>query len=173
MLRILQLVLFSVLVGLFASGCTKKTISQKGDKGVFKDDLADFRPTYKTEENKTESKTANPVAGSQSNVKPANDITVKLDTSLNAIALQNKNIRYAQGYRIQIYSGNNSDEAKRARDRSYALFPDITPHFIYNQPTFRVKVGDFIERLEAQRVYAGLISEFPNAMVIQDRIEIK
>jgi hypothetical protein len=27
--------------------------------------------------------------------------------------------------------------------------------------------------LEAQRVYAGLITEFPNAMVVQDRIEIK
>jgi hypothetical protein len=171
--RILPFVLFVVLAGLLGTGCAKKTISQKGDKAIFKDDLSEFRPTYKTENNKSDGKTGSIAVGSQSNVKPMHDITARLDTSLNAIAQQNKSIRYAQGYRIQIYSGNNSDEAKKARDRSYALFPDTTPHLIYNQPTFRVKVGDFIDRLEAQRVYAGLISEFPNAMVIQDRIEIK
>ena len=89
------------------------------------------------------------------------------------IAVAKKSVRYAQGYRIQIYSGNNRDEANKARDRSYALFPDITPHIVYNQPTFRVKVGDFVDRLEAQSVYAGLITDFPNAMVVQDKIEIK
>jgi hypothetical protein len=92
---------------------------------------------------------------------------------MDQIALTNKSVRYAQGYRIQIYSGNSRDEATNARNRSYALYPEITPHIVYNQPTFRVKVGDFVDRLDAQRVYAGLLAEFPNAMVVQDRIEIR
>jgi hypothetical protein len=44
---------------------------------------------------------------------------------------------------------------------------------VYNQPTFRVKVGDFVDRLDAQRVYAGLLADFPNAMVVQDKVEIR
>ena len=166
-LLVVKMIVFATLL----SNCTKKTIPQKGES-AFKDDLSAYRPQYKTEEKKdiTSPKSS---TGSQNNTKPTHDITARLDTALQAIAVQNKSLRYAQGYRIQIYSGNNRDEANKARDRSYALFPDITPHFVYNQPTFRVKVGDFIDRLEAQRVYAGLITEFPNAMVVQDRIEIK
>jgi hypothetical protein len=163
-------VLLLLIISLL-SNCTKKTVSQKGDS-VFKDDISAYRPQYKTAE-KTDNPTPKSSSGQQNNTKPTHDITTHLDTALQAIAVQNKSLRYAQGYRIQIYSGNNRDEANKARDRSYALFPDITPHFVYNQPTFRVKVGDFIDRLEAQRVYAGLITEFPNAMVVQDRIEIK
>ncbi|QHT66013.1 SPOR domain-containing protein [Rhodocytophaga rosea] len=166
-LQIVTLIIFAT----FLSNCTKKTVSQKGDSS-FKDDLSAYRPQYKTAE-KTDNSSPKSSTGQQNSTKPTHDITARLDTALQAIAVQNKNLRYAQGYRIQIYSGNNRDEANKARDRSYALFPDITPHFVYNQPTFRVKVGDFIDRLEAQRVYAGLITEFPNAMVVQDRIEIK
>lgn len=167
--NILHLVIFISYIFLL-SNCAKKAIPQKD--AVFKDDLSAYRPQYKAEE-KAAASTGKASDNTQTIVKPTHDITARLDTALSAIAVQNKNLRYAQGYRIQIYSGNNRDEANKARDRSYALFPDITPHFIYNQPTFRVKVGDFIDRLEAQRVYAGLLAEFPNAMVVQDRIEIK
>jgi hypothetical protein len=163
-------ILFILLLAIL-SNCTKKTVSQKSN-AVFKDDLSAYRPQYKPEE-KTETPAGKAIGSTQNNTKPTHDITARLDTTLQVIATQNKSLRYAQGYRIQIYSGNNREEANKARDRSYALFPDITPHFVYNQPTFRVKVGDFIDRLEAQRVYAGLITEFPNAMVVQDRIEIK
>ena len=169
-----QLILiFSLLI--IASACTKKGISQKGGKNKdvqYSENLAEFRPTYKAPE-EPNTPTAASTSASQSTVKPSNDVTEKVDTAMEQIAVANKNIRYAQGYRIQIYSGNNRDEANKARNQSYALFPDITPHIIYNQPTFRVKVGDFVDRLDAQRVYAGLLADFPNAIVVQDKVEIK
>jgi len=74
---------------------------------------------------------------------------------------------------VQIYTGTSREEATKARNRSYARFPDVTPHFDYTQPNFRVRVGDFLDRLEAQRVYAGLLAEFPNALIVPDRIEIR
>lgn len=169
-----QIVLFFLVVLITASACTKKSISQKGGKGgkdaQYSEDLADFRPTYKVTQEESQPAAA---TATKTNVQPSNDVTAKVDVAMEQIAMANKNIRFAQGYRIQIYSGNNRDEANKARNRSYALYPDITPHIVYNQPTFRVKVGDFVDRLAAQNVYAGLIAEFPNAIVIQDKVEIK
>jgi len=145
--------------------------------GSYKDDLSGFRPVYTVAETKViESKSngAEPVESKPaSKGRPGGDITQKLNTVLDTIAVTNKSIRYAQGYRVQIYSGTSSAEANRARDRSYALFPDITPHIVYIQPNFRVKVGDFIDRLEAQRVYVALQAEFPNALIVPERIEIR
>jgi hypothetical protein len=165
---------FSIIC-MLGSACARKGVAtnKKGKKDTqYSENLADFRPKYKVEEEDNSQVTHTP-AGSQTNVKPSNDVTARVDAAMDQIAVANKNVRYAQGYRIQIYSGNNRDEANNARNRSYALFPEITPHIVYNQPTFRVKVGDFVDRLDAQRVYAGLLADFPNAMVVQDRVEIR
>jgi len=142
----------------------------------FKDDLSGFRPAYTAEESKTKNESVGAQPSETKVVakgKPVGDITQKLNVILDTIAGTNKNIRYAQGYRVQIYSGTSSEEANRARDRSYSLFPDITPHIVYVQPNFRVRVGDFIDRLEAQRVFVALQAEFPRALIVPERIEIR
>ncbi|MDO1449977.1 SPOR domain-containing protein [Rhodocytophaga aerolata] len=174
-LKKITCILLFATIWILQNACTPKGIATKG-KGKkdaqYTENLADFRPTYKVEDEENKSSTNTPTA-SQSTSKPANDVTAKVDAAMEQIAVTNKSVRYAQGYRIQIYSGNSRDEANNARNRSYALFPEITPHIVYNQPTFRVKVGDFVDRLDAQRVYAGLLTDFPNAMVVQDRVEIR
>ncbi len=149
------------------------TTTQTEDVGTFKDDLSAFRPTYQAMTSAAGS--SQPVTDTKPLSKgiPSGDITRKLEVLLDTIAVNNQHIRYAQGYRVQIYSGSSSGEANRARDRSYALFPDITPHIVYIQPNFRVKVGDFLDRLEAQRVYVGLQAEFPNALIVPEKIEIR
>jgi hypothetical protein len=173
--RLIGVLFLFAWICFWESACARKGVAatSKGKKDAqYTENLADFRPKYKVEEEK-DSPAPNTPAASQTIAKPANDVTARVDAAMEQLAVANKNVRYAQGYRIQIYSGNNRDEANNARNRSYALFPEITPHIVYNQPTFRVKVGDFVDRLDAQRVYAGLVSEFPNAMVVQDKVEIR
>jgi len=145
---------------------------------TLKDNISDFRPRYDgtagTGRPAAATTKATPPAGATASAgMPGGDITAKLNVILDTIAVRNRNIRFAQGYRVQIYTGTNREEATKARNRSYARFPDVTPHFDYTQPNFRVRVGDFLDRLEAQRVYAGLLAEFPNALIVPDRIEIR
>jgi hypothetical protein len=169
----LMLLVFAVVMESckFSKAATKST----NDVGSFKDDISSFRPVYavanetKTTESGSQASDSKPVAKG----KPAGDITQKLNVILDTIAVTNKTIRYAQGYRVQIYSGTSSVDANKARDRSYALFPDIIPHIVYIQPNFRVKVGDFIDRLEAQRVFVSLQAEFPSALIVPEKIEIR
>lgn len=173
----IQLVVLSlILIGILDSCVSGKAASKTTNTvGSFKDDVSAFRPVYVAS---NDVKTTDPVPVSETSKptvkgKPVGDITQKLNVILDTIAGTNKNIRYAQGYRVQIYSGNSSEDANRARDKSYSLFPDITPHIVYIQPNFRVKVGDFIDKLEAQRVYVALKIDFPTALIVPERIEIR
>lgn len=167
------------IIVFFLLSCAPKVISnQSATVGTFRDnDINDFRPEYTLEGTaKTETPEKKPSSGAASAQPaggPSGDITARLNAVLDTIAIRNRTIRFAQGYRVQIYTGTSREEATQARNRSYAKFPDITPHFDYAQPNFRVRVGDFLDRLEAQRVYAGLIAEFPNALIVPDRIEIR
>jgi hypothetical protein len=77
------------------------------------------------------------------------------------------------GYRIQIFfdSGINSGErARRAREDFAFLFPDVPGYVTWKAPNFRVRVGDFRSRLEAERALQLIIVGYPNAWVIKDEI---
>ena len=143
------------------------------DINRFQEDLSAVRPKYEVTsvgipaETKPE-KSGGPVVG-----KSSLDVTGKVEALLDTMALRNKNIRYAQGYRVQIYVGNNRQEAEKVKTAAYQLFPDLKPYLIYAQPVYRVKAGDFLDRVEAQKYYVGFKAQYPNAIVVPDRVELR
>jgi hypothetical protein len=77
------------------------------------------------------------------------------------------------GYRIQIFfdSGANSGErARKAKEEFELVFPDIPGYVTWKSPNFRVRVGDFRTRLEAEKALKDISREYPNAWVIKDEI---
>lgn len=76
------------------------------------------------------------------------------------------------GYRVQIasFSGVNSkNSAFEMRDKFAVDFPEAQAYVVFDEPNFKVKVGDFRSRLEA---YAFLqqIKEFYKGYIIRDNI---
>ncbi|MGV3561176.1 SPOR domain-containing protein [Larkinella arboricola] len=100
-------------------------------------------------------------------------INKKLDAVLDTISVRNHAIRYAQGYRIQIYVGNERTEVDRLKRFTYQNFPELNPYTTYRAPTYRLKVGDFMRRMDAERYLAQLRQQFPSATLLSDRIEIR
>lgn len=77
------------------------------------------------------------------------------------------------GWRIQIYRGRSREAASRARERCYNLFQNrVTPYLTYSAPTYRVKVGDFLERYEYADILKALRREFPDAIPVPDKVNI-
>jgi len=77
------------------------------------------------------------------------------------------------GYRIQIFfdSGlNSSDRAGRAREEFLLQLPDIPAYVSWKAPNYRVRVGDFRTKLEAERALQTIIIYYPNAWVTKDEI---
>jgi hypothetical protein len=52
------------------------------------------------------------------------------------------------------------------------LFPEQTAYLSYQQPYFKIRVGDFRSKLEAKLFYNKIKDEFSESIIIQDKINL-
>lgn len=77
------------------------------------------------------------------------------------------------GFRIQISSNNDRSQIYNIRTDVYAKFSDIKNYIQYDQPYYRLKIGDFKTRLEARNYLERVIQQFPSAFIVADAIKIR
>ncbi|HOX77550.1 MAG TPA: SPOR domain-containing protein [Bacteroidales bacterium] len=93
--------------------------------------------------------------------------------SLRLKLMENPDTKLIPGYRIQIFfdSGlNSSDRARQTRDEFLLLFPDIPAYVSWKAPNYRVRVGDYKSRLDAEKDLQLIMISYPNAWVTKDEI---
>ena len=115
-----------------------------------------------------------PVFG-QSNDSLEAKIQVKMDPNLaqylERYNEQNAQNKFIEGYRVQIYNGNkNVTNQKKSEFRSY--FPNVATHIVYETPEYKLQVGDFRTRLEAQKFLNSVYSQMQIGFVVKTKIEI-
>ena len=79
------------------------------------------------------------------------------------------------GFRVQVFfdSGNNSKRAAQTtREKFMEAHPDVVAYLTFKAPYYRVRVGDFRTKLEAEGFLFQLATAYPNAFTVPDRIEI-
>jgi hypothetical protein len=77
------------------------------------------------------------------------------------------------GFRINIFfqSGNNSKAgAMQCKSNFNAKYPNVEAYVVYEEPNFKVKIGDFRTRMEARGFIQQIKTDFPDAFVIKDQI---
>ena len=80
--------------------------------------------------------------------------------------------RKYNGYRIQIFSSsNNRLDAVKAKSEFLREFPEIKSYLVYQAPNYKVRVGDFLDRLEANKQLILIQETFPNAFLIKGEVE--
>lgn len=104
-------------------------------------------------------------------------IVIHADPRLAILEKKHRNvhlgvIRSGGGYRIQIYNGNDREKANEIKIDFMRRFPGIRTYLTYVQPQFRVKVGDFRTRADAQKLYEQLSSLYNPSMIVPDIIVI-
>ncbi len=86
-------------------------------------------------------------------------------------ALNNKSANFLiYGYRVQVYFGTDRKAAYKSQSKIKSLFPDLDTYISYNQPNYRIKVGDFRTRLEAVKLVSQLRSSFPTLFIFNEQI---
>ncbi len=75
-----------------------------------------------------------------------------------------------QGFRVQLYYGGNRTEALELKSKFAQLHPEVESYLIYQQPYFRLRVGDFRSRLEAYKLMKKVEKEFPSVFIVNDEI---
>ena len=106
-------------------------------------------------------------------------VTLVKDYRVNVLV--NKHIEYNQtapvnGFRINIFfqSGNNSrSEATAAQADFSEQFPNIKSYVSFEEPYFRVNVGNFRTRLEASTVLERLKVSYPQAHVVRATLNVR
>ena len=116
------------------------------------------------------------IAGSLGAQAQSSRVRVTGDVAVNQMVERhielNTRAKTIPGYRVQIasFSGTSSkSNAFNLRTRFMTDYPQVQAYIIYDEPNFKVKVGDFRSRLEA---YAFLqeIKEVYKGYIIKDNI---
>ena len=77
-----------------------------------------------------------------------------------------------KGFRIQITSTSSRDQAFNAKAAVQSKFPDQKVYTTYQAPLFKVRVGDFIKREDAEKYRKSMLAIFPTGMyVVEDVVE--
>jgi hypothetical protein len=103
-------------------------------------------------------------------------VQVQTDSRLDSLVEKNIEINKAangiQGYRVQIFFGSERKLAQDAKTKFLQLMPDEEVYLIYQQPYFKVRVGDYRTKLEAEAVYRKLLHEFDKLFIVPDKINL-
>lgn len=82
--------------------------------------------------------------------------------SLKVIRLSNELIN---GYKIQVFTGNNQNSSKLEAETKQRLlrqdFPEHQAQISYDSPSWRLRVGNFMTQSEAETVLAELKKTYP------------
>ena len=74
------------------------------------------------------------------------------------------------GFRVQIYSGNDRDKATQIRNQVTQQYPNQVAYLTYEAPYFKIRVGDFRNRLESQKMLNELESQYSGVLLVPDKI---
>ena len=75
------------------------------------------------------------------------------------------NKEFGYGFRIQLYNGIETVARKTIRKFNYD-FPEIKTHLIYRQPEWKIQVGFYNTKLEADRALLNFKRKYKSAIVI-------
>ncbi len=77
---------------------------------------------------------------------------------------------FTEGYRIQIFNGNSREEAMKVKSEFYNKFPSIRCYTIYQQPYYKVRVGDYPNPESARNDLKLLGRYFPSSFLVPEKI---
>jgi len=157
-------------------GCAspKNTTVSTSEGTGYSEDLSIWRPKAEAPATNTSSTPNVTTEPKQTQfVEPKYAVNKKLDTVLDSIDRHNRARQFIDGFTIQIYAGMRREDALNAKKNLTAQLPDLSSEVEYAQPNFRVKVGKYFTRIDAQADFLAVKRYFPTAIVIPDKVAIE
>ncbi len=95
-----------------------------------------------------------------------------LDSLVNRNIEANRSQQTLPGYRIQLFSGSERNNAIALRQKFKTDFPNETAYLIYQQPYFKLRVGDYRSLIEAQQMFLQLQKNYKQLLIVPDKINL-
>ncbi len=100
-------------------------------------------------------------------------VSVIKDAGIENVLQTYKSSYTLNGYRIQIFSDNKKQPARDEKARFLSSFNSVKAHEVYQQPFFKIRVGDFRTKLEAYKFQKEIQAQFPNSFIVKDEIDVE
>lgn len=176
-----KLLLFLALASAVFSCLPPKTIGTQGDDR-YNEEISRYRRNYadSLEQITSGGQNAdvtrpNPEANAPTVTASLNtqyDINESMDDFLRQVIERNTEANTYQGYTVQVYTGSSREKANEAKNTVYSLLPEADPTITFDPPNYKVKVGEFADRLEAQSIYSPLKNAFPVVLIVPERFPV-
>lgn len=100
------------------------------------------------------------------------DMLIEKQAAINKVTSRMSSNGLFRGYRLQLLNTRNRDEAFKLKGALLENFPDQKVYVLYQSPYFKVRIGNFVNRddAEAFRKDLGLYRPDP-AYIVNDLIE--
>ena len=134
------LIFFLSFAILFSCG-TQKTITSKNEERGYYEDLSILRSQEQPKKSIKEEKII-----SSNQVK--NNISLELDTILQIIRSESDNIKFLDGFTIQLYLGDDRNKAEETEQKISEIDSLIFKNTVFTQPNYRVKIGQYTDRFK-------------------------
>jgi hypothetical protein len=80
---------------------------------------------------------------------------------------------WVSGFRVQIFSGLNRQDAYNEQAKFKVRFPTQVTYISYVQPNYRLRVGDFRTKLEAEKFMNELKKSYSSLFIFSEMIILR
>ncbi len=101
-------------------------------------------------------------------------ITITQDEKIDALLTVYKStLSSSDYYTIQVGFVSSNSKANELKSLVNIDFPNLSSRVDFDSPTYRVKVGRFKTKLEAERQFIDVRKKYPNAMLLAPKKSTK
>lgn len=111
------------------------------------------------------------------------NVTIIKDPRINTLVQKNreineeiylKTIKNMSGYRLQVINTNDRNKAIAVKTRMLSDFPKENTYLIYHAPYFKIQMGNFRTREEAEELMKKVKRIYPSGVfIVPSPVEIK
>ena len=96
-------------------------------------------------------------------------VTVNQPDAINKLLEFKKDVKTVETYKIQVYSGDSSFRAEKVRSEFREKYGQWPTEMVFNTPNYKIWVGNFRDRLEADRALLRIKKNYMNAFIFQPK----
>ena len=96
-------------------------------------------------------------------------VNINQDDAIVKLLDYKKDVKTLKVFKIQVYQNVDPDAAKRAKGRFLNAYSDWPVDIEWQTPNYKVWVGNFTTRLEADRALVKIKRKYMNAIIFQPK----
>ena len=100
---------------------------------------------------------------------PRIDLLVKKQAQINEETTRDAR-KTGKGFRLLVINTTKRDDAIAAKAKVYTNFPELKAYLLYQSPYYKLKVGNFKDRKEAEEYQKRMKYYFPSGVFIMNDI---